>query len=617
MMFQAQVRRVVLLCFVLALILIFWSSWVPTWNTNALREDQLILTDEARKLFNSNSSRNHSKDADDVDRSNNGRDPANDPRFATLLQCRSQPNPYTQHIRISEIVQNISQPPGAQHFNPTIIALPYWSDNQYLLVSRVVTEGLHQESLLCEANICVGGLEGIRQDNDKDCAAQSSFGNIGGLQCAHLPIVISLPPTPAEQCDGVWSTFPDIPGFHDPRIFWSGKGEPLIIVNSASQYACLGLWIADLRTVYEPLKKLLDSRPGYQYSGPPNLYPQLTELTRNPASSRSPVEKNWFMFFPTPSTSYIHYDLSPPSLPAPFKSTDRGRTFAKLLPDGRTTLNITSLLEQPCLFNEPDARGEPGHWHQATNSLKLILCKRGEADYGKCSADDQGNSVHFAVIHRKFSNVWKLPLRYERYFVVWETRPPFQMLAMSKYPMLFRNETASGWSAHENWAVEMQEELHTDLKAGQNLRWRRLLNESRTINNMSAGHTTRPLDTEDAWLQKDRIYGQSRANWAYFTYTPSIAWAWRPQSRLIHNEDPLEALNVGYLDDEVVLGIGLDDTAQAFARAKAETLLQCMRACSSMKPQPLAGEESRMESRYRHEDELIRKDTENRDFLDV
>lgn len=121
-----------------------------------------------------------------------------------------------------------------QTFNPTIMALPYWSPNQYLLVSRVVTEGLHQENLICEANTCYArGAEG-RRPGEKDCNDDDimALGAAGGLRCAHDPIVLNIPPTPSEKCTGKFAAFPDIPGFHDPRIFWSGKGEPLIVINS-------------------------------------------------------------------------------------------------------------------------------------------------------------------------------------------------------------------------------------------------------------------------------------------------------------------------------------------------------------------------------------------------
>ena len=40
-----------------------------------------------------------------------------------------------------------------------------------------------------------------------------------------------------------------------------------------------------------------------------------------------------------------------------------------------------------------------------------------------------------------------------------------------------------------------------------------------------------------------------------------------------------ETKNVGYLDDEVVLGIGIDDAGQGFVRVKAGDLLQCLKPC--------------------------------------
>ena len=600
-------------------------------------------------------------------------EPVQHDRLAPLLECKRPPNPHTQHLRIPNLVHNISQTPGVHHFNPTIIALPPWAQNQYLLVSRVVTEGLHQESILCEAKICSD--DGSESDSrggdtaDEDCTAASRPGEEtttvvlpGSLYCATPPTVIDIPPTPAEQCDGPWSAFPDIPGFHDPRIFWSGSGEPLIIVNSASQYACLGLWIGDLRTLYAPLKKLLASRPGFFHhaSGPPISYSQLTELTRNPASTRSAVEKNWFLFFPSPSTSYIHYDLSPP-IPrikptsqniypsrvlgvrqaAPIQDlpptdsprstrTSSGRTFSKLLANGHTTPNLTSPLEQSCLTNEPDPLGQPGNWHQATNALKLILCHRRDAGSGTCDPAQDGRSVHFAIIHRKFSNIWDLPLRYERYFVVWDAKPPFQMCAISKYPVLFRNETASGWTGTENWEQEMEEEeedLHTRLKDESKTRSKMLtmrasmdrfdaILTNETFYPTSNTTNSTEIEHDDAWFQKKPVSGRKWENWAYFTYTPSIAWAWRPQSALADGEDELESPNVGYLDDEVILGIGMDDTEQAFARAKAETLLQCLRPCPGINSDGALDTENVILG-FEREDESMRMDTENRDLLDV
>jgi len=167
--------------------------------------------------------------------------PILDPHLAPLFRCPRKPNKYTGHIRLPNIIQNISEiPPGSlKHesrvfWNPTIIALPHWSRNQYLLVSRIVTGGHHQENVLCEANVCfVGTIENGRP-GEKPCTKDDlrHVGPAGGIRCASTPITLSVPPTPAEKCEGKFNTYVDIPGFHDPRIFWSGKGEPLMMVNT-------------------------------------------------------------------------------------------------------------------------------------------------------------------------------------------------------------------------------------------------------------------------------------------------------------------------------------------------------------------------------------------------
>lgn len=173
--------------------------------------------------------------------------PILDPHLDTLFQCPMDPNEVTGHLRlVDNIVQNISQiPPGSLKpesrvfWNPTVIALPYWSENQYLVVSRIVTDGNHQENVLCEANVCyVPGQEA--KFGEKPCTDDDLMhvGPGGGMRCASPPALLSVPPTPAEKCVGKFAPYVDIPGFHDPRIFWSGKGEPLMMVNTQWAY-CL------------------------------------------------------------------------------------------------------------------------------------------------------------------------------------------------------------------------------------------------------------------------------------------------------------------------------------------------------------------------------------------
>ena len=161
--------------------------------------------------------------------------------FEALFQCSLRPNRYTGHVRLQHIIQNISHIPPNSTFpesrvfwNPTIVSLPSWSKNQYLVVSRIVTEGRHQENVLCEANVCYTGSGEGKRAGEVLCTREDLLhvGPAGGMRCVASPITLSVPPTPAEKCEGKFGPYVDIPGFHDPRIFWSGKGEPLMMVNT-------------------------------------------------------------------------------------------------------------------------------------------------------------------------------------------------------------------------------------------------------------------------------------------------------------------------------------------------------------------------------------------------
>ncbi len=131
--------------------------------------------------------------------------------------------------------------------------------------------------------------------------------------------------------------------------------------------------------------------------------------------------------------------------------------------------------------------------------------------------------------------------------MVWSALPPFTVLGLSRYPLLMANETASGWKASENWDDDSANvKIVAKAKKQRNSR----------NNNSTVGE---PFGGRDLW--------------AYFTYTVSISYAWGRE------RDEAEEKNVGYLDDEVVLGIGIDDVGQGFARARAGDLVQCVRAC--------------------------------------
>jgi len=268
------------------------------------------------------------------------------------------------------------------------------------------------------------------------------------------------------------------------------------------------------------------------------------------------MEKNW-IHFSTTTASYLLYE-----------TTTATRSYARLLGNGFTTPNLTSPYEVSCLLNGfPDPsmetdlldgynwssgrdRMKGGSWHQATNSLKLVLCARSNVE---CRAKPAAKTeVFLAVVQRKMNNGFNLPMRYERYFILWSAVPPFQMLAVSRFPVLLANETASGFSAEENWEGD-------DLSA----------------------ETEGLVGAEEYAGLVGK--GVKRDMWYYFTYTVSIAWGRRSEEQDSGGEETLKGMQVGYLDDEVLLGIGLNDQGQGLAKVAVAELLQCLRMCPGFK----------------------------------
>lgn len=167
-------------------------------------------------------------------------EPATHAAMQQLYECPIEPNTYTNHIRLSHVnLRNITviwhNDTVNEHLlylNPAIISLPFWSKNQYLVVMRVRTDGSHQNNIFCEANICYTD-ENQAREGELPCTPED-IALLGGtgLRCAMPPTSLNVPATPAAYCGAQMGIMMDIPGFHDPRVFWTGKGEPLMMVNT-------------------------------------------------------------------------------------------------------------------------------------------------------------------------------------------------------------------------------------------------------------------------------------------------------------------------------------------------------------------------------------------------
>ncbi|KAK9451371.1 uncharacterized protein V1518DRAFT_408373 [Limtongia smithiae] len=350
-------------------------------------------------------------------------------------------------------------------YNPTIMAMPSSAHYPFLIVSRFRSDGLEQKCVICEAKYA-------------DEVTRDGYGfehTEKTITCATNPIVLEVPLTPARDClEREYMS--SIPGYHDPRIFWSQTGAPLMIMNQQSRYGCFGLWVIDLRSVYPSLRYRVNRALL-------NQYPTVMELTR--LQNRGPIEKNYMIFFDLESgIPYVQYELSP-----------QGRHFSRLIGNGLASYNMTNPLEIACLPDIPSAV-----WHQATNALMVVLC-----NYGDCEPTAD-NTVYISFLHNKVQHEDTLKVEYSRYLAVWKAVAPFEMIGFASRPLRFENED----------------------------------------------------ELENAYDVEGK-----------FLYTVSIAWE--------RHENRFE----GYLNENILISLGIGDHANGAVILPARDLFACMNRCNT------------------------------------
>ena len=166
------------------------------------------------------------------------------PALLPFTRCGRTPNRFTNHIRLPSPLYNISMVPKhatyedtRKFWNPTVIALPSWAGNQYLILSMILLKDQgYKQTVFCEANICYPKSQyNLNERKLSKICSEDDFtflGPNGGLRCVHQPVEVKIPPTHAQKCEGLEKGLADIPGFHDPRAFYSGRGEPILMVVS-------------------------------------------------------------------------------------------------------------------------------------------------------------------------------------------------------------------------------------------------------------------------------------------------------------------------------------------------------------------------------------------------
>lgn len=245
------------------------------------------------------------------------------------------------------------------------------------------------------------------------------------LKCLIPPSILPIAATVGNKCLGNLAFFGFNVGPHDARVFY-GPEVPFTIFGSQSNNACFGQWMQDFRI-------LLDW--GLEKSTWSTNWLQATEILRPPPWGT--VEKNWFVFWDKDGELYAHHDLQP------------RRTFTKLNTDGTVGPNLAPEAKGDfkCMqkFMPPVAELLESI-HQATNSLSITLCNRGE-----CTPDDSNTYLFMIFQHKSY---YQFHSNYEPYVMLWEHKAPFSIYGIGQKPFWFNGRGGPGEATRPDWIAE-------------------------------------------------------------------------------------------------------------------------------------------------------------------
>jgi hypothetical protein len=228
------------------------------------------------------------------------------------------------------------------------------------------------------------------------------------LRCTRPPNVLPVAPTAGDGCQGDLDHLQMNIGPHDARVF-HGPSSPLVVYGSNSRFTCFGQFVHDLRALVDwgnEIPGAADFRLG-------------TELQR--PEPWGAVEKNWFLFWDAEHQPFVHYDLLPK------------RVFAKLNLDGSVSPDLAVFAEDQdiaCMRRMmPSLDSDLESIHQATNSLRITLCARGEQD---CASNTSNTFIFTIYQHKTYFDFHSV---YEPYVMLFRQNAPFDIYAMSRLPL--------------------------------------------------------------------------------------------------------------------------------------------------------------------------------------
>ncbi|KAK9373127.1 uncharacterized protein V1513DRAFT_383329 [Lipomyces chichibuensis] len=358
-------------------------------------------------------------------------------------------------------------------------------------------------------------------------------------------------------------------GPSDPRVFFSPMGEPLMIVGTNGIRNCLSQYIIDLRMMIPDLGEKM--KVGHL----PIRFRELTELPRDYYHE---VEKNWFVMYDDKGMGFVQHDIENRSMSA-LADVDRVTVaHVENLVKGETAPNCIATLKKEYEEINDQIRNDI---HQGTNTLRVTLCEF------PCIPTIH-NTVLIELFQIKYHSY--LEVFYRRYVMVMNATAPFQIIGRTnnliyagsdEKMMIFTVSMVwdhANFRRHEPWneakyggrtiwdAMEDQEvdEYENSIKD--------FTEDGLESSESSDSGSSAPLDMPEL---KDQPLTSEMEAAAKYPFLYNI-----PIHRNSTYKNPLaNEYYHGWLDDTIILNIGINDLDSGIVHVKARDLLACMTVC--------------------------------------
>ncbi|KAK9466678.1 hypothetical protein V1512DRAFT_207935 [Lipomyces arxii] len=451
-------------------------------------------------------------------------------------------------------------------FNPSILPYPKGSENPYFTIARqsVKSESAEQYNELVFCDMDWGLSRGIQRRI---------------LTCkTDIVVLNNLPEWRSPNGSCIWrKDLHGKNGYTDPRLFFSPIGEPLMVVGNNGKTNCLSQYVIDLRALIPDMAFKLN------ISDLPIRYKEMTEL---PRAELAEVEKNWFLLYDDENEGYVQHEMLNRSITAldVLDVTDDE--------DELDAMNIVAGTQAPqCIsslvkhFDDEPSDQVNSAIHQGTNSLRVTLCEY------PCIP-----TIHNTVLIEMFNVKYHsfMEIFYRRYIVVMNVTAPFEVIgrtnnliyAGSDEKMLIFT-TSMVWD-HDHFG---HHPVWDEAKFGGRVIWDAMEDEeAEEIENKLAQESLEKGKTADGTPKSTSNDATSVSNTnAEEKMINSIEEAehFYPTLKEVpltvngtkyHN--PLVNDYHGWIDDTIMLSIGINDRESGVVHVKASNLLDCLVVCS-------------------------------------